>query len=252
MQGRVIFALMLRETKTIYGSSRLGYGMVLIQNSIALIVLCGLHVVLHRHPFSGGLSVPLFYLCGYMLWLCFSQPVNKCMRAVQGNKALLYFSRVQPMDLILARSILLTATNFMVLIIFCFVLFCSGSDMTIYNLGPIIISVILAASLGMGVGTICCGLIKYATGLDVFIGHILRILLFTSGIFFEVSSVPAAARSWLLYNPLVHLVDYSRTTFAPAYPADYVDLGYVVVILVVVLFLGLLVERYTRHKDTVI
>jgi capsular polysaccharide transport system permease protein len=66
-----------------------------------------------------------------------------------------------------------------------------------------------------------------------------------SGVFYTLDSMPTHIQEVLAWNPLVHCVGQSRAAFYPSYRADYVDLGYVMVIAVATLLPGLyLITRY--------
>jgi capsular polysaccharide transport system permease protein len=62
-----------------------------------------------------------------------------------------------------------------------------------------------------------------------------------------VEGLPAAARNILFYNPMSHLIEMLRGCFAEGYGARFVYLPYVAGLLLSVLALGLLLERYSRR-----
>jgi len=247
IQARVIYALMLRETKTIFGRSRLGYMLHVIQVGMSVLVFWALRSFIGMH-ISSGLSLPLFLLSGYTVWNIFSSSVNKCMNAIDANKSLLYFSRVQTVDLLLARVILIFATDILVLIIFLVAFFIFGIEFHIYTLWPILFSCMMAAVLGLGLGALLSSLAKYFPGLQVGVKVVLRFMFFTGGVIIESSRIPQAAMDYLQYNPVLILTEYSRLTFHANYPTPPLHFAYLGFFTIAALSIGFFAERITRHK----
>ena len=113
VQCRVIAALMLREVHTINGNSKLGYLWVLVQSAFSIAVFWGLREFMNAHA-PHGMSMPLFLALGFGVWAVFSGGVTKTMTAVAGNKALLSFPQVTEFDVMLARVLVLAATQLIV------------------------------------------------------------------------------------------------------------------------------------------
>ena len=75
-----------------------------------------------------------------------------------------------------------------------------------------------------------------------------RILYFTSGILYSVHSIPQQYQMYVLWNPVLHAIEYIRHCVNPAYPADHISLAYVTVITIVMLFVGLLLYKYRERR----
>ena len=110
VQGRVIMALILREVHTLYGSSRLGYLWAVIQTMFGIGIFWGIREIAGARA-PHGMSVLMFLLAGFGLWARFSETLTKCMTAVNGNKALLTFPQVTPLDLMLSRTVVVWGTQ---------------------------------------------------------------------------------------------------------------------------------------------
>ena len=105
VQGRVIYALMMREVHTIHGNSRLGYLWTLINTMWGIFVFWGLRYAMGAGD-PHGMSSLLFLTTGFGIYSIFSGTVSKCMTAVSGNKALLTFPQVTPVDIMAPVSVL--------------------------------------------------------------------------------------------------------------------------------------------------
>src|SRR5688572_33102629 len=93
IQKNVIFALMIREIKTRFGKSRLGYVWALAEPLIHLLFI-SIVMGVFRHAVP-GLSYPLFLISGIVPWLFFYRSVNYGSGAVSANRALCFFKHVK-------------------------------------------------------------------------------------------------------------------------------------------------------------
>ena len=65
VQGRVIYALMMREVHTIYGTSRLGYLWALFDTIMGIVIFWALRTVMGFHPPHG---MPILFFSLGRLW----------------------------------------------------------------------------------------------------------------------------------------------------------------------------------------
>ena len=90
VQGRVIYALVLREVHTLYGNTRLGYLWAIIQTAFNIAVFWLFREFLGAHS-RHGMGIGVFLLCGFIAWHMVSDTLSRCMSAVRANQALLTF-----------------------------------------------------------------------------------------------------------------------------------------------------------------
>ena len=76
---------------------------------------------------------------------------------------------------------------------------------------------------------------------------LMRLLFFTSGLFFSVEFAPVYVRDILFYNPMSHLIELLRNGMSEGYEMSFVFLPYVAGFILLVFSLGLLLERYSRQ-----
>jgi len=117
VQGKVISALTLRETRSRYGNSKLGFFWALFEPFAHIIVFIGIFSALGR-AVPIGESTGIFILTGIIPWLLYSNIVNNVMGGLKANKALLGYPQVMPMDITLSRVILESTTLFIVMVFF--------------------------------------------------------------------------------------------------------------------------------------
>ena len=244
--GRVVTALILRETKTRFGRSKAGYLWAVIEPMVYVAFFVAIRDALSSAiPF--GEDIVLFMVGGLLTFRVFIAIAGGMMGAISSNKALLAYPPVKPTDVILARFILETITMLFVMAVFFFGLSLVTEKAIIPNHENFVAGIAVTVLLGAGVGTFNAVLAAlWTTWVNVF--GLLRLPLFImSGIFYVPNGMPLEAQAILWWNPVLHCVEWLRTgtylTYDPMLSMSYV-LGVAVVLLVV----GLTLERVYRFQ----
>ncbi|MBQ7584766.1 MAG: ABC transporter, partial [Desulfovibrionaceae bacterium] len=120
IQGRVILALMLFEINTLYGGTKLGYLWALIKVAFGVLAMLILRICVHARA-SHGISIISFLVMGFMIWQIFSQTVTKTMTVIKSNRNFLTFPQVYPLDIIIARVLVIIGTEFVCSLILLFI-----------------------------------------------------------------------------------------------------------------------------------
>lgn len=244
---RSITALVLREMSTRYGRTPGGYVWAVLEPIGALIVMAMVFSILLRAP-SLGNSFILFYASGYLPFTIYASVAGTVQNALMFSKPLLMYPAVSWIDAILARFILNFLTGVVVLIIvFIGILYFTGVTATL-SFGPIILSVILAAVLGLGIGTLNCLLSGLFSAWAAIWGIVTRPLFLVAGVIFLYEDMPASVQGLLWYTPWIHFTGLARTGVYPTYAADYISVPLVMLWALVPLCLGLLLLR-RYHQD---
>lgn len=247
VQGRVIYALILREVHTIYGNTTLGYLWAIFQCLVGILFIWGLRTIMGFHP-PHGMSVVAFLLSGFLPWYMFSQTLTKCMTAIGANNALLTFPQVTSLDLMISRMIVIWVTQIISgIIVVCFgVIF--HQNVIITNFGGLLIIIFFAPLFGLALGTSLGSLAFYWRALTYIVPIFIRIMFITSGVFFSVSRLPGNIQKILLLNPMLHLIEFSRSSMSPPYVTVKYDLMYFFSWFIICMVFGLLLERYLRGR----
>ncbi|MHC1727600.1 MAG: ABC transporter permease [Syntrophobacteraceae bacterium] len=247
-QASVIRALVLRETRTSFGAHRyFSLIWLLVEPAMHVAVFWLVFTVLKRNvPY--GMPIPLFLLSGLFPYFLFAGTAQKCMTAIEGGRALLYYQQVTPIDLVLAKTYLEAVTNAVVLLILLALTWLAGYKFDIDDGLAIAAGLMLAALLGAGFGLVIASWSIVFPLLGTLIRPFFRILYFISGIFFTVESIPPVARDELLYNPVLHLTDQIRGGFFTSYTPVHSSFEYAAWFAFIVLALGLVSERMNRKK----
>lgn len=247
VQCRVIAALMLREVHTINGDSKLGYLWVLVQSVFSIAVFWGLREFMNAHA-PHGMSMPLFLALGFGVWAVFSGGVTKTMTAVAGNKALLSFPQVTEFDVMLARILVLVATQFIVttIIIAASILF--GYVFRPGDWLQALSVLILFPLCSLGIGMILASLTVFVPVIEKIVPMLFRILFFISGVFFSVDMFPQYISEVLKWNPILQAIELMRTSLHQGYTVTGLSFGYLAIFTICSLGLGGFLERYVRSR----
>lgn len=243
----VVIALILRETRTRFGKNQLGYLWALIEPAVVIFTFYFLLKITHRNA-PAGMDVFSFVATGVLPYTLFTNCINRVAEAVNGNKALLYYPQVRPIDLVIARCALESATFIAV-----FALLLGGHALIVqhFELSSLLLVIggmVIAAALGTALGLVFMGLGQISPLSDRIRGPLLRPLFWVSGIFFTVDTLPEIARGPMLYNPMLHVSEMVRAGWFESHSADNVDLGYVLWWIGGLALVGLLLERWVRKK----
>ncbi|MBN1141009.1 MAG: ABC transporter permease [Deltaproteobacteria bacterium] len=244
-QAIVVWALMLRETKTLFGRHKLGYLWAPIQVAYNIAIFWVIRDLAGFQP-PPGLSTATFLIGGFIPFYLFSEAVGGNLNAVGGNRALLTYPQVLPLDLLAARTLLNGAMYLCVMLILLIAAYGLGYRVTAPNPELILAALSLTLLLGFGLGCLCSALNLMWPTTGRIVPMVVRLLFYVSGLFFSVEASPAYLKNILFYNPLSHLIEWLRDGFS-GYASPFVDPPYVVGFTLAATALGLLLERYSRR-----
>lgn len=246
-QGRVLLALMLREARTRYGRSRLGYLWAFVQPCLHITFMWSIMT------FFGGRVNPLdnnnamFLATGLLTFLGFMQVMRRTQGGYGSNSGLLSFPVVKVVDVFAGRALLELATWITVSSVIIFVLIAAGAGEYPDNPLMMLVAVLALFAIAFGVG-MTLGLISE---LVPAVGNIMsipnRVLYFVSGAFFLPDALPPAARDVLAWNPVLHGITLFREGYYWMYDSNMLDLDYLFGWAIGSLLVAFTVERALRR-----
>ena len=249
VQARVISALMLREIHTINGNSKLGYLWVLIQSIFSIGVFWVVRYFMGAGQAPHGMGMAMFLAIGFGIWSIFSDTISRCMTAVSGNRALLTFPQVTELDVMIARTLVTTATQILATaLILCVGTLVLNEPFVFGNLSLLLILIVIVPLMSLGFGLVLSSLAVFVPALDKVVPMVLRILFFVSGVFFSVSIFSQSISRYLLWNPVMHAVELSREAMHASYVVPGVSLAYLCLCTLTLCALGGFLERYVRSR----
>ncbi|MBF5090883.1 ABC transporter permease [Novosphingobium sp. NBM11] len=209
IQGRVIYALLMREILTRYGRHNIGFLWLFVE---PMIFTTGVTILWTLSKAVHGSTLPIvaFALTGYSSVLLWRNMPSRCIGSVEPNLALMYHRNVRVIDIFLARLLLEAGgatISFVTLSIF--YIYIGWLDPPIDVLAVIRGWLMIAwfgASLAMLLGALA-----EKTELVERLWHPVSYIAFPlSGAAFMVDALPQAAQKYILYVPMVNGVEMVR------------------------------------------
>lgn len=146
-----------------------------------------------------------FLLIGVIMWQWFGATVPQCAYSIQGNAALIrqIASRKIVFPII---AVLVNTAKFAVAlgVLFAF-LWVFGEPPTLYYAAvPVLLAVELLAILA--VGLLMAAVVPFFPDVKRIIDHVLRIMFFMSGIFYDIDTLAGWMQRLLLLNPMAVMI----------------------------------------------
>ncbi|MFZ3053055.1 MAG: ABC transporter permease [Sulfuricurvum sp.] len=236
----VVLALFIRELKTRFGESRIGYIWVIVEPLIHILVMLILFSVFMGHampevPFS------LFLVTGMVPYFLFKNIVNSVMNSVPANKALFSYRPVRPIAVYVARTLVETMIYVAIFISIIFGMMWFGiEDITIGNPLELLFVLGMLIVLGLTIGIVLSIVTHKFPFLKMLVGVFMTLLYFISGVMFPLWVIPSQYLPYLLCNPVLHLIELFRESFFTYYPlTDGVSIGLPIVSILVFGYIGL-------------
>lgn len=243
----VIGALILRDVKTRFGRSELGYLFALAMPVGHVMILAFVWMVLKR-PVPIGTSQLMFSATGILPFVVWTYPQRQIAVAILANKPLLYFPKVKIVDIMLARVLLEAITAFVGVTVVLFLLATLGEQVSPKDPFMFIVAMLTSLYFGVAVGMIN-GLIVACWSGWILPSMILSPILWAScGAVFMIDTIPAPYQGWLALNPLVHAVELARQSFYWDYRSSVLDIAYPFMVSTVLITLVLGAERLVRGR----
>lgn len=243
---RSVSALVLREMATSYGKSPGGYIWALLEPIAGIALMTMVFSVMVRSP-PLGINFPIFYATGMMPFVLYQTVSSKMTAAIMFSRPLLVYPSVTFVDALIARFVL----NFLTELLVSYIVFTGiclfFETRTSVDLPAILLGFSMAGALAIGIGTMNCFLVSMFPLWQRAWSILTTPLLIVSCIFFTFDTVPEPARSYLWYNPIIHIVGQMRSGFYVTYDAPYVSPLYIFGLALVLTTMGLVfLRRYHR------
>jgi len=244
-----VVSLLVRETKTRFGKSKLGYVWVVFEPLAHISIMIALVTTFAKGRLPPvGTSFALFYFTGVLPYYLMSSTVSHVMKAVPENRPLLQLPIVRMFDVYLARALLelMTITVVATVLLFSFYLF--GLNVVPRNFFGVISPMLSLWCFSFGLGLIYSVVVVFFPGWERIWGAIISLIYFSSGIFYTARMMPEIVRDYLAFNPLLQAIELIRDGFFFGAPAHWIDSEYFYLTAFCTLSLGLgVVKLYERR-----
>lgn len=246
-QFQVVSALTVREMQAQQSNLVYGYGWVFFD---AILSFAGLLILrLAIRGFSRpGIPIIMFLISGLLPWLLFHASYAAPAGAIGRGKNLLHLPRITELDLVLASEVRIFVT-------FSILFVASAVTDTFYERVPfprfplgIFLLFVSMSLFGTAFGFFLMVLNRLYQPAAKFVGFFMRFAMIFSGVVFQITMFPATVWPYFTWNPLLHVEELLRSYWFYDYQTPIGSPLYVAEWLLGMVFFGLLLERYARHR----
>jgi capsular polysaccharide transport system permease protein len=246
-QRLVLAALLRREAVTRFGRYKMGALWMILEPLIGVIVI-GLVLSPIIGRTAPDMPYAFFALNGLVLLQTFNGPMMSGIGAINANRGLLVFPKVQPLDLLLARFVFDILTSLLSFAIFCLIGMWLGTNLSLGYLHILLATFVITWLLGSGFGLIMCVTATRFPSVEKSTAFFRRPLIFVSCVLHPLFTLPHFAQQILLYNPLVHTIELSRKSLFPLYHVTGVNLLYPTSVAIAIFSFGICLFYNHRHQ----
>lgn len=243
-----VWAFMLRELKSKYLTTRLGLVWAIADPAVILLIFVGIHSLMgDPGAVIAGASSVEFFFWGVLPFFMYSHAANATNGAVRASQGLLSYRQIQPLDIIVARVIIEWGVMMIVAALAIFVWWIAGNQLELDNPLGILVYLVALAVLGMSYGIFAEVVGTVVPDMRRILAQLMRPMLFISGLFFTMDMIPWGAEKYLVWNPVLHLVDLTRGSALMGYDSPG-NFGYAMLWAMGLLLLGLAIYRQYRDQ----
>lgn len=238
-RARVMDALILRETRTMFTASRLGYAWALVEPLSHVLLLSAVFFFLgHDSRPPVGDTMLTFYMTGVLAFLFFAHLTERAMDLPAANRSLLQVPALGLFDIFGAKAVLSATTDLVVAAVTFTFLLMIGVGEVPHDVASMIACYAVLFLLSCGVA--CTNLVvsSFNSAWEKLWPSFLRIQYFTCGVFYHPLDMPEDIRALILLNPLVHVTEWMRQAYFHSYESPFLDIAYLLRCTIGALLLG--------------
>ena len=247
VQRRVIHALLMREVLTRYGRHNIGFLWMFVEPMIFTLFVAGLWSVLGLAHYS---SIPIvsFAITGYSSALMWRNVPARLIGAVEPNASLMYHRYVKLLDVYLARTLLEVGGVIMSFCVLTLLVYVFGLVNFPEDPLKVFFGVFLMAWFGVALAFIVGALSERGDLLEKIWQPLAYILFPVSGAGFLVDALPSFAQPYALLFPMVHGTELIRDGYFGSVFVAHYNVGYLIVVNMVLTLVGLAQLRYVAAR----
>jgi len=226
LQFRIVLALQERELLVRTEKGLLGALGVFIEPIFLVLTLLALRILV-RFKTTDLINPVIWMVTGVCIFCLFTEVGLKSLNGVKKAQDIFFYRRIRPLDTLLASALVEGRIFGSVLTVVVLAVWGWTWQAQLDSPGEAVLVFVLTVLLALGVG-----------GSALVIGHrlpvvklavrfgIQRVLLWTSGIFYALYTLPGPVRPFLTWNPLLHAVELFRHAVNQAYPIPDISMTY--------------------------
>jgi capsular polysaccharide transport system permease protein len=245
-QGRILLALMLRIIKSRLGGNEFGFVVMGLGWPLThILALLAINAGLGRAVPYGD-SAALWFATGVVPFLAYQYMSRFIMTGVVLSRPLFAFPVVKVADVVFAAAIVEVLNTGLLVIIVGAIFWALGIDFIPRDVVQAGLAMLAMMLLGLAWGVIGAVAGSIAPGLMMPFFLFQIVAWISSGIIFVPDALPEVVRTPLSYLPYLQGVEWMRSAYYEGFGVGVLDKTYMISISVVILFVGLALERLLR------
>lgn len=246
----LILDMTRREIKKKYQGTFLGLAWSFISPLLMLAVYTFVFAIVFKSRWGSSgeenrFDFAITMFAGLIVFGIFSELINQSPALIIGNAN--YVKRVifplEILPIVSAGGILFNAAMSTGILLLMQLLFKGVLPFTVVFFPLVVLPVIL---LGLGASWFFSALGVYIRDIGQLLGFLTTILFFTSAVFFPISALPENYQRLLKLNPLVVLIEQSRSVLIYGYPPDWIALFIIFIVSSLAAWIGFWWFQKTR------
>lgn len=250
-QIRIISALLIRETRTRFGETRLGFAWAILEPVSHLALIAIVFSTSHIATAPVGDNILTYYFTGVVPYLLFTNTSASVTHAIVANESLLQIPAITFIDVLFARAIIELFTQILVSVVILSSFNLFGVRAIPFDIAQCAIAFSFLWLMATGIGFINAVIFHFVRSWDHIYANLTRVLYFTSGVFLHPIFMPVWLRDILIWNPLLQAIEWFRTGFFSAYNPPWLSPSYLIYWALTCIMLGMAMERALRRRISV-
>jgi capsular polysaccharide transport system permease protein len=248
VQRAVLLALIIRELRARVQGRWLSLLWMVFEPLAHVLIILALFGF-RKHAVSVNTEFPVFLVTGMLPYFMFRNLERRLPNAITSNRGLYAYRQVKPLDPLIARAVVEIGLSSAVYVsALCLLGWIGFHWLPIAPLELMGVSVVLLV-LGLSLGLIFAIAAHGRPKVESMIGMLFLPMYLLSGVIFPVHNFPVELREWLLWNPVLHLIDLSRQYFIPNFqPLPGASLAYPAAFALATSALAASLYRLHRHN----
>jgi capsular polysaccharide transport system permease protein len=252
IQGRVLFALLMREIITRYGRHNIGFAWLFAEPMLFTSGIAALWTLLKEGgATSHHINVIAYAITSYSTVLVWRNTISRCTLAIEPNMSLLVHRNVRPIDFFIARVVLELAGSSLSAIAMLSVFMVVGVIPAPVDILTMLKGWFVLCWFSAAMAFLIGGLTEYSDLVEKLWHPIAYFQLPLSGVFAMAAWLPAKLRHIVLLFPVPNAVEVFRLGYFGDVIRPYYDMKYTCTVCLVLTWLGLLVvSGASRRLDS--
>ncbi|MFB2551218.1 ABC transporter permease [Ensifer soli] len=248
-QSRIISALMIRELRMRKSKSGLMLVFDLLE-ALGMILFMWILFVIRGRSLPLGDSLLVFIATGVLPVMFFRSLSVKTASGIEAAKSVTFVPYIQPLDYAIARLAVefITFVSLFMAFFWMIHLFDLSAYAYPFDLYRLIEFLAIIVLFSFGIGLVNSFIIYLFPLWKIIWSAFARLQMILAGVYLIPEYVPEPLKTYMWYNPIMHLVALFRTSFYPMYPTYMLSIPYILLWTACLLILGLMMERALRNR----